>query len=204
MELRQTCYYGDLYDENQRFLLSPYPFAETSHIVDTHGQPLHPQKQRGLLPAASRFVVERVEFPHGWAMLKRMLVSPRFNPWVYLRITPEQPNMPLFVWVLPADLPDEPSMEAALLAALGPDGSVSGWLGTLRPTFVAAIAHKQIVAGMGVAELTAARGAPHRWFVDTLAGKQAQVAWYADQEAWLVDDAVAKITKGRAPPAQQP
>src|SRR5687767_14646550 len=43
VELRQSMYYGDLYDENEKWLLSPYPFAETFHIVDTKGAPIHPK-----------------------------------------------------------------------------------------------------------------------------------------------------------------
>ena len=34
VELQQSLYFGDLYDENEMWLLSPYPFENTSHIVD--------------------------------------------------------------------------------------------------------------------------------------------------------------------------
>ncbi len=40
--LKISCYYGDFYDENERWLLSPYPFSDTSHIADRSGQPIHP------------------------------------------------------------------------------------------------------------------------------------------------------------------
>ncbi len=202
VELRHSCYYGDLYDDNDRWLLSPYPFAGTSHIVDLHGQPLHPLRQRGLLPAGSRFVVERLEFPSCWNLLSRMLVTPRFSPWVYLRLLDAPPPAadrppPPFIWVLPDDLMDEMAAQEALEAALAPAGSMAPWLAQLRPTAQVAVRHKEMLLGMRQAELEAAMGPPQRHFADSLAGKRVQVAWYTTAEAWLLDGAIVAIKPAR-------
>jgi hypothetical protein len=204
VELRATCYYGDLYDENDLWLLSPYTFASTSHIVDLKGLPLHPQKVRGLWPAGSRFVIERLEFPTRWAMARRMLVTPRFNPWVYLRRLrgPLEPPAkeggdPLYIWVLPEALESSGAVESALSAALAPDGTVTQWLQTLQPTHQVAVQHKEILVGMPRAALLAAMGEPQRFFADQQAGRRVTVAWYAGQEAWLLDDTVVEVRPSR-------
>jgi hypothetical protein len=205
VQLRASCFYGDLYDENDLWLLSPYTFASTSHIVDLKGLPLHPQKLRGLWPAGSRFVVERLEFPTRWAMARRMLVTPRFNPWVYLRRLPEpgepvakEGGEPLYVWVLPEALESSGAVESALAAALAPDGTVTQWLQTLQPTHKIAVQHKEILVGMPRAALLAAMGEPQRFFADQQAGRRVTVAWYADREAWLLDEVVVEVRPSRA------
>src|SRR4051812_45589609 len=94
VELKRSYYYGDLYDENEKWLLSPYPFSDTYHIVDLDGAPIHPKVQRGIAPAGTKFLVEQVEFPDRWALAKRMLTTPRYNPWVYLRRAPDETRVP--------------------------------------------------------------------------------------------------------------
>ena len=72
VELRSSCYYGPLYDENEKWLLSPYPFAVTSHLVDWDDQPLHPDGQLGVIPAGTRLIIDKIEFPTGWGLAQRM------------------------------------------------------------------------------------------------------------------------------------
>jgi hypothetical protein len=199
VELRVSMYFGDLYDDNEKWLLSPYPFAETYFIVDTHGAPIHPGGQRGLFPAGARFVVQRVEFPDVPAMATRMLTTPRYNPWVYLTpapgtVAPE--GRRAFILVLPPDLDTEAAAEAAVAAALAPEGEMKKWLESRRPTVRVAIEHKEVVPGMTLEELNASLGTPLRWFADTTSsGARARVAWYPSREVWLVDGAVVTEVK---------
>ncbi len=201
VELRQSMYYGDLYDENEMWLLSPYPFAETYHIVDPNGAPIHPQGQQGMFPAGSRFVVQRVEFPNVAAMARRMLTSPRYNPWVYL--TPAAGTIAptgrkFFILVLPMDLDTDAAVESALASVLAPNGEVASWLASIRPTARAAIENKDIVPGMTLDEVTAAMGPPQRLLSDTTAGgAHVTVAWYPSREAWILDGQVAEVRPGR-------
>ena len=47
VELRYSHFYGELYDDNRKLMLSPWAFADTSHIVDPKGRPIYPQRQIG-------------------------------------------------------------------------------------------------------------------------------------------------------------
>jgi hypothetical protein len=189
------------------WLLTPYPFAETSHIADTHGAPIHPTGQRGIVPAGSTFVVERIEFPDASAMGRRMLTTPRYNPWIYLTPTSQTPapsGRQHVILLLPMDLDSEARVESAFASLLAAPDEEERWLAARRPTVRAAILNKAIVVGMSLVELTAAMGPAQRWFHDTEArGALAQVAWYPSQEAWLVDDIVVETRPSRQVPLQQ-
>lgn len=203
VELRESCYYGELYDENELWLLSPYPFADTSHIVDLNGAPIHPTGQKGIIPAGTRFVIERVEFPDTSALAHRMLTTPRYNPWVYLSPAPEETRVSLegrrgFIALLPVELETEQQVEDALAANFAPEGDVQRWLGSRRPTVRVAIEHKNVIEGMSRDELYAAWGTPPMWFIEQSPKGQARVAWYTSKEVWLIGDTVSEVKDGRA------
>jgi hypothetical protein len=204
VELRQSAYYTNLYADNDRWLLSPHPPESTSHLVDLHGAPIHPPKARGIVPAGSRFCILRLEFPSRWNGWKRLVVSPRFHPWVYLRLLPGQdpalgrprPDQP-FVWVLPLDQDRPQPLQEALAEAFSPLGTTTEWLRTRRPTVQVGIAQKTALIGMQRPELIAALGEPPRQFADRLGDKPAEVAWYAELEAWIVDQQVVALKPPR-------
>ncbi|MBI5508558.1 MAG: hypothetical protein HY903_07380 [Deltaproteobacteria bacterium] len=205
VELRHSCYYGDLYDENEKWLLSPYPFAETYHIVDLDGAPIHPHGQRGVIPAGTPFVIKEIEFPDTAALAKRMLTTPRYNPWVYLTPASEAVGLPagrsFFILLLPMDLESETTVEKALNEALAPKGEVSAWLAARRPTVQAAIGNKEAIAGMSEAEVVAALGSPPRWFAEQNGTIPVRVAWYPGREVWLEKDTVTEVKPARPEPA---
>jgi hypothetical protein len=212
VELRQSVYYGDLYDENEQWLLSPYPFTTIFHIVDFDGNPIHPQNQVGIIPAGTPLIIEKIEFPNALVLAKRMITSPRFNPWVYLRPQPtsklashEAQGKP-FILPLPLNLTTEEEVHQALGELLAKRGEMKKWLAKRRPTVQVAIAHKKIISGMTQEELVAAVGKPHRWISEFNNDTKTMVAWYPDQEAWLTNKEVVVIRPSRVLPisAQDP
>ncbi|MBC7793895.1 MAG: hypothetical protein H7Z43_09310 [Clostridia bacterium] len=207
VELRESCYFGELYDENELWLLSPYAFADTSHIVDLKGEPIHPQGQRDIITAGSRFVIDRVEFPDATALAKRMITTPRYNPWVYLKPV-EGSDVSLsgrrgYVVILPAELETEEQVENALSSIFAPEGNVARWLETRRPTVKVAIATKNVFEGMSREEMIASMGMPLLWFIEQSAEGEKRVAWYGSKEVWLKSDAVLAVKDGR-PVAHKP
>lgn len=200
VELRQSCYYGDLYDENERWLLSPHPFDSIHHIVDTDGAPIQPKGQRGIAPAGSRFVIQQVEFPDGAAVATRMLTTPRYHPWIYLQ-PDAQGSLPnerdVFILLLPMDLDSESAVEEALGRLLAPKDEVRQWLSKRTPTVRVAIEHKDMIEGMSRDELVAAMGEPQDWFKEQQGGSVVNVAWYTHKEAWLQAGVVREVRRGR-------
>lgn len=201
VELKRSCYFGDLYDENEKWLLSEHAFADTYHIVDTDGAPIHPTGQRGIVPAGTKLVISHIEFPDMRAMARRMLTTPRYNPWIYLQPSPSSTSLPegrpWFILLLPMDMETEKQVEDAVATLLSPEGEVSSWLASLRPTIRVAIEHKDIIEGMNEQELVAAMGEPLKWLADVRGNEPASVAWYRTKEAWLVGGTVVEVRDGR-------
>ncbi len=208
VELRQSLYFGDLYDENEKWLLSPYPFEHTSHIVDFEGNPINPRRQKGIIPAGTAFVIEKIEFPDTITLAKRMLTSPRFNPWVYLRPTPNSelqdlhPENKPYILPLPVNMESGEEVQAALARLLAESGAMLEWLSQRRPTIRVAIRQKEILTGMSRDELIAAMGEPYRWFSQMNNSQQTLVAWYPAKEAWREKGKVTRIDAPRE--IQQP
>lgn len=201
VELRQSCYYGDLYEDNRRWLLTPHPSQQVHHIVDLAGNPIHPPDQRGIVPAGTRFSVRAIEFPTPLTMAGRMLTSPRYNPWVVLE--PRDSHLlrreerRLWVLLLPRDMTTQQEVETHLAQLLAPKGTMEAWLEQRRPTVRVAIEHKDLVAGMNAEEMLAARGEPLARLQDEHRSKQIEVAWYGDREAWLLGSRVIRVLPAR-------
>jgi|MDSW01.2.fsa_nt_gb hypothetical protein len=208
MELRQSSYYGDLYDDTDKWLLSAHAFDSVHHIVDFDGKPIHPTGQKGIVPAGTRFLIEKIEFPDTLALTTRMLTSPRYHTWVYLkpleRLPLETERRDYFVVLLPMDLKDRQDVEANIAKVLAPEGDVSRWLKDRRPSVRVAIAHKDLQPGMTRDELIAARGEPHLWIAQQGSYGLEMVAWYPAQEAWIRNGRIVDLKPGRPIQKQAP
>ncbi|MBT6177465.1 MAG: hypothetical protein HOI23_09450 [Deltaproteobacteria bacterium] len=208
MELRQSCYYGDLYEDTGKWLLSPHAFESVHHIVDLDGKPIHPSGQRGIVPAGTRFLIEKIEFPDIYAMTTRMLSSPRYHTWVYLRALEKLPleseKRSHFVMLLPMDLQDREDVESNIAKLLAPEGDVSRWLKQRRPSVRVAIAHKDLKTGMTRDELVAARGEPHLWIAQQGSYGLEMVAWYPSHEAWIRNGRIIDVKPGRSIQKRKP
>jgi hypothetical protein len=159
------------------------------------------RRERGIVPAGTRFVVQRVEFPDLAAISMRMLTTPRYNPWIYLTPAGDAKGLPrerrVFILLLPMDMETEEDVERSIARLLSPEGEMRDWLAARSPSIAVAIKHKSLIVGMSAEEMTAAVGSPRRWFNDQHGDQAARVAWYPSSEAWLVDGKVIQIAKAR-------
>lgn len=207
VELRQSCFFGDLYDDNTKWLLSPHAFDHTHHIVDWHGKPIHPHEQRGIVRAGTQFRIHQIEFPDPKGLAQRMLTTPRYNPWIYLTPVDDSVRLPrerhYWVLLLPRDLEDGASVEREIARLLAPKGEMRAWLGERRPKVRVAIEHKDLLAGMSIDEMIAAMGDPRLVLEDEKDGQPVQVVWFGIKEAWLRGSDIVEVRPGReaAPPA---
>ncbi len=80
--LKSSMYYGDFYGNSDICLLSPRKFKETNYLEGLDKKTIFPGEEKGIVPYNSEVLVEKVEFPFS----NRPLLTPRFYPWVYLKV----------------------------------------------------------------------------------------------------------------------
>jgi hypothetical protein len=80
--LRSSMYYGPFFGDRKTYLLATRAFGELRLIEGLDGVPIPPGKEEGVVPAGREVLVERIEFPPA----ERPLLTPRFYPWVYLKV----------------------------------------------------------------------------------------------------------------------
>ena len=205
-ELRHTQVVGALYDDNERELLSPYPFTEIFHQVDPLGSPIHPTRPRALIPAGTPVTLVAIDYPGVTRWARRMLATPHEAVWLQLEVLPEHATRPdgarrPLIMPLPRHVRSAAALRAAIGQVLAPVGEVSTWLRGRTPSYQVAIGHKEALVGMDEHELIAASGPPWRWLTDALpGGGTAKVAWYPHQEVWLQQGRVIALRPSRHAP----
>lgn len=196
--LTRSLYVSQLYDDNERWLLSERPSREVSHRVSFLGHSIHPPAEVGIVPAGTPVVLERIEFPTRTVVTHRMLNSPLHHIWLRLRPAPgaswpASEARPCVV-VLGLDVESPEALAHAIEARFGDHASVTTWLDSLTPSVRAGVQSKRVVRGMDERALVAALGEPReRTHLGRIDGHETIVARYKSQEAWLVDGVVNEI-----------
>ncbi|MEE2961768.1 MAG: hypothetical protein VYA34_13575 [Myxococcota bacterium] len=153
---------------------------------DLDGNAIHPQNEKGLVPAGTAFKVKRIEAPSRWTLFGRMLWTPRFYTWVYLEQISTPPNLEHrerpFVIVLKGDYAESQELELALNSWLDKNGTTSKWLANLSPMIQYGIRNKEAIEGMTLEELIAALGKPEKLVPQNTDPEIASVAHYPNQE----------------------
>lgn len=163
--LRQSVYFGPFYDAPRLTLMDAHPFDSLSYVMTPWGAPFTPGLARGILPAGTRVRIESVEMPTLGLIAGRPTLSPRFNPWVKLRVnrfdvTEPQWSDGMHVVVLPIGISDLDTLTSTMGQLFGDTQTVKNWLAQRSPEVQQAIARKELHFGMTFEEAVAALGNP--------------------------------------------
>jgi len=151
-----------LFGDGSKLLVSDQPFQELDLLQNTDGSVIAPPRAERVLPPGTPLQVDKVEFPTGWLIAKRVVMTPRYHPWVYLTLEGEP--RPL-VLVLPQTLTsaEDVRVEIERVAGTGDPGAAFQALpGAQR----VAIAKKELVDGMSPQAIEMAWGYPERKLID--------------------------------------
>ncbi len=187
---------GPFFGDAAKLLVSDQPFSELDLLQTTDGQPISPPRaERVLLPGTS-VQVEKVEFPTGWLIAQRVVLTPRYHPWVYLALEGEP--RPL-VLVLPQTLASAEDVRIELERTLGTTDP-SPTLQLLPEEERAAIQHKVPLEGMGPQALEMAWGYPEKKVIDRPAGTEEWSWAEGRRKAFLRDGKVVRWEVARRSP----
>ncbi len=188
--LRVAAWVGPLWDDTEKLFLTDRPAEEIALVETPGGKPILPPAFERVLPPGTPVRIQRIEFPGTFTMAQRVLVTPRFHPWVYLAVEGEP--RPVIV-VLPREVKSAEEVRAELERYLATDD--------LRPALAALpadarerVLRKEVAPGMSARAVEMAWGMPDRKRVDRPAGTE-EWSW-GTRRVLLRDDRVERVERG--------
>lgn len=186
--LRVAAFSAPLWADRERMLLTASPLAELDLVNTTGGAPVPPpQVERVLLPGTA-VRVGKVEFPTGWLIAKRVVMSPRYHPWVLVSVPGERRPHVIVLSQAAATFDDVRDELEGLLSVDDPGPT----LRALPAEQQNAIAKKTLVEGMSARALEMAWGLPERKRIDRPAGTEEWTWPGAKRRAFLSDDRLVR------------
>jgi hypothetical protein len=159
---------GQFFGDVSKRLASDQPFDELELLESPSGQVVTPPRSDQVLPPGTQVRIARVEFPTGWEIARRVVMTPRYHPWIVLEVAGEPRPV---ILVLPQELTTFEEVRLEL----------DRWLSTVDPTPALrelppeqqrAIAAKQLVDDMPPRAVEMAWGYPEKKVIDRPAGTE--------------------------------
>ena len=166
--LRVAAFSAPLWGDRERMLLTPQPVSELDLVNTTGGTPVTPPPAERVLLPGTPVRVGKVEFPTGWLIAKRVVMSPRYHPWVYVEVPGERRPHVVVLSQSSATFDDVRDELEGLLTSDDPGPA----LRALPQEQQTAIARKALVEGMSARALEMAWGLPERKHIDRPAGTE--------------------------------
>lgn len=192
--LRAACSVGPLWDDTEKLFLTDRPAEEIDLVQTPRGKPIRPPAFERVLPPGTPVRIRRIEFPGTFVMAQRVLVTPRFHPWVYLALEGER--RPLVI-VLPREVESAEDIRAELERYLSVEDTGPAYA-ALPPEHRALVLRKEAAAGMSARALEMAWGLPDRKRIDRPAGTE-EWFWGDARRAQLRDDRVERVERVEQP-----
>jgi hypothetical protein len=182
--LRVALAVSPLFGDRSKLLLLDAPPGEVDLLRGTDDRVIPPPAPERILPPGTPVRIEQVEFPTGLVIARRAVMSPRYCPWVYLKIAGE--DRP-FVIVLSSASVSADDLVAEVDRVLTPDDP-SRALAALPQEQRDAIGRRELVEGMGTRAVEMAWGVPEKIRLDRPAAT-AEWSWPAGKRrAWFQDE----------------
>ena len=163
--LKQSLYAGQFYDDDRYQLLFPRPFEELKYVKTVDGDYILPPAAKEIIPAGSKVVITKIEWPSRGVIFNRPILSPRNWPWIYLRVARDRgPVTTLrdstYIMILPENITDEKSFNQWKKSYLDKEDP-NEWLLSYEKNILFGILHKKPVLGMDYQALMATLGQPN-------------------------------------------
>jgi hypothetical protein len=182
--LRVALSVSPLFGDRSKLLLLDAPPGEVDLLRGTDDSVIPPPAAERILPPGTPVRVEQVEFPTGLVIAKRAVMSPRYHPWVYLRIAGEE--RPFIIVLSHSSVSAEAIADEVdrMLTRDDPSRAFAALPQEQRD----AIGRRELVEGMGIRAVEMAWGVPEKIRIDRPAAT-AEWAWPAGKRrAWFQDE----------------
>jgi hypothetical protein len=189
--LRAAAYAAPLWGDASKVLLSDQPLDELDLVQTTGGAAIAPPPAERIVPPGTAVRISAVEFPTGWIIAKRVVMTPRYHPWVLVEVPGE--SRPVVV-VLSQTAANFEDVRGELDRILTKDDPSSA-LAALPEEQRAAVLEKTLVEGMGPRAVEMAWGLPERKKIDRPAATEDWTWPGGKRRAFFQDERLARWEK---------
>jgi hypothetical protein len=186
--LRVAAYAGPLWGDHSKMLLSDVPPAELDLVLSAGGAPIAPPAPERILRPGTAVRIREVEFASGWTIARRVVMSPRYHPWVLLDVPGDARPHVIVLSQTAASLDEVRAEVERLLTADDP----SSLFAALPQEQRDAILRKELVEGMSPRALEMAWGLPERRRIDRPTNREEWIWPGGKRRAFLQDDRVTR------------
>lgn len=189
--LRVAVHAAPLWGDTSKVLLSDRPLQELDLVQTTGGTPIAAPPSERVIPPGTPVRIREVEFPTGWIIAKRVVMSPRYHPWVLLDVPGEPRPGVVVLSQLAATFEDVRGELDRVLSKDDPSPFFAG----LPPAHREAILKKQVLEGMGIRAVEMAWGLPERKRIDRPQGTE-EWTWPDERrKAFFQDERLVRWVK---------
>lgn len=189
--LRVAVYAGPLWSDTDKVFLTDRPAGELDLVEEPNGKPILPPAAERILPPGTSVRVRRIEFPATFTVNQRVLVSPRYHPWVYLAVADDQRPQ---VIVLPQNVKSFEDVRVELERYLTSDDPRPA-LAALPAGSRELVLKKEAGPGMSARALEMSWGFPERKRIDRPASTEEWFWEGGKRHAFLREDRVEKVER---------
>jgi len=160
--LRASAYASPLWGDRTKLLISDQPGSELELVLSAGGQPIAPPQWERIVPPGTSVRIRDVEFPTGWIIAQRVVMSPRYHPWAIVEVAGDpRPH----VVVLSQTAASFDDVRAELERLLTKDDPTSSFQALPREHRVAVL-KKELAEGMSLRAVELSWGLPERKKID--------------------------------------
>lgn len=189
--LRVAAYASPLYGDRSRVLLSDEPPSELELVLTPGGDPIAVPPVERIVPPGTRVRIADVEFPDGWTIARRVIMTPRYHPWAILEV---QGDARPYVIVLSQTAASFDEVRGELDRILTKDDP-SSFFASLPAEQRAAVSKKELVDGMGLRAVEMSWGLPEKKKIDRPAGTEEWTWPNGKRRAFFQDERLVRWEK---------
>ncbi len=160
--LRVAAYVSPFWGDKTKALLSDAPTDDLDLVETPGGQQVAPPAPEKILLPGTAVRIREVEFPTGWIIAQRVVMTPRYHPWVLLDVPGDERT---YVLVLQQTAVSYDEVRWEVDRVLGTDDP-SAAFAALPVEQRDAIGRKELVEGMSPRAVEMAWGLPEKRRID--------------------------------------
>lgn len=160
--LRTAVYVAPFWGDRSKVLVSDVPTDDLDLVETAGGKPIPPPAPERILQPGTAVRIREVEFPTGWIISQRVVMTPRYHPWVLLDVPGDERTHVLVLSQTAATFDEVRAEVDRVLATDDPSPVLAGLPVEQRD----AIGRKELAEGMSPRAVEMAWGLPERRRID--------------------------------------